>query len=326
MIDMESHLGTVVAQLKQGKVIPFLGAGANLCSRPEDVVWTADQHNHLPSGSELARYLAELHDFRLPDRDNLVRVAEYIALTAGEGPLYETLRELFDADYPPTALHEMLARMPRLLRDKGWVPLQLIVTTNYDDVLERAFLAEGEEVDVVSYMALGAERGHFIHHPPNGTPKLIEAGRANEYLELALDDRDRLMRPAILKIHGEVNRTESDRDSYVITEDDYIDYLIRSDISGLIPIALQAKLRRSNFLFLGYSLRDWNLRAILHRIWADQRARFNSWAIQNNPDALDRKAWEERGVDIMALPLDQYVVALTARLDELQPRQAAPNA
>ena len=39
----------------------------------------------------------------------------------------------------------------------------------------------------------------------------------------------------ILKIHGAVDRTDSDRDSYVITEDHYIDYLTRTDISEPRP-------------------------------------------------------------------------------------------
>ena len=40
---------------------------------------------------------------------------------------------------------------------------QLIVTTNFDHALERAFAEAGEEVDVVSYVALGRNRGKFLH-------------------------------------------------------------------------------------------------------------------------------------------------------------------
>ena len=39
----------------------------------------------------------------------------------------------------------------------------------------------------------------------------------------------------ILKIHGAVDRVDAERDSYVITEDHYIDYLTRTDISNLMP-------------------------------------------------------------------------------------------
>ena len=50
--------------------------------------------------------------------------------------------------------------------------------------------------------------------------------------------------------------------NFVITEDDYIDYLVTPELSAVVPVALAAKLRRSHFLFLGYEMADWNLRLI----------------------------------------------------------------
>ena len=50
---------------------------------------------------------------------------------------------------------------------------------------------------------------------------------------------------------------------------------------------LAMQLRRSHFLFLGYGMRDWNLRVILHRIWGEQRLKYKSWAIQRDPDRLE---------------------------------------
>src|SRR3712207_6989742 len=41
---------------------------------------------------------------------DLVRVSQYVSIIRGPGPLYEELRALFDADYPPTPLHLFLAR------------------------------------------------------------------------------------------------------------------------------------------------------------------------------------------------------------------------
>jgi SIR2-like domain len=84
----------------------------------------------------------------------------------------------------------------------------------------------------------------------------------------------------------------------LVTEDHYIDYLSRTDISELVPAKLAATLRRSHFLFLGYSLSDWNPRVILHRIWGDQKLTYNSWAIQLEPKELDQKFWQKRGVEL----------------------------
>ena len=44
----------------------------------------------------------------------------------------------------------------------------------------------------------------------------------------------------ILKIHGAIDRLRPERDSYVITEDNYIDYLTRTDVSTLMPVTLGA--------------------------------------------------------------------------------------
>jgi SIR2-like domain len=322
--ELDIHFNTVVAQIKQGKVIPFLGAGANLASRPEGEDWDPQSHQFLPNGSELARYLADRHQYAFEDRDNLVRVAEYVSLTAGPGALYESLRKLFNADYPLTPLHDLLSGLPRFLQEKGFPPIQLFVTTNYDDILERAF--REESIDVLTYMSL--ERGLFLHVPPKseGEPQLIKEGEANEYGGFPLDENERLPRPVVLKLHGAVDRVTPDRDSFVITEDDYIQYLVLGDISNLIPATLKAKLVRSNFLFLGYSLRDWNLRAILHRIWSAQKARWNSWAVQHNPDELDEEAWAKRGVQILDIGLDDYVAELKTRLDKLPAAEVPANA
>ena len=124
-------------------------------------------------------------------------------------------------------------------------------------------------------------------------------------------------RTVILKIHGAVDRATGERDSYVITEDHYIDFLTRTDISNLVPVLLAAKMRRSHFLFMGYSLRDWNLRVILHRIWGEQKLSYKSWAIQLNPQELDLRFWLKRDVDILNTRLEDYVAALNKYVQEM---------
>jgi hypothetical protein len=306
---LDAHYRMVIKAITDGRVVPFLGAGVNLCGRPEGIAWQRGQY--LPNGGELAAYLAGSFGYPPGDVQDLVRVSQYVAVVTGSGPLYEELHSLLDADYPPTPLHQFLATLPAVLRDKGYPSrYQLIVTTNYDDVLERAFQAAGEPFDLVSYLAEGEQRGKFLHWPPGGEAQLIE--RPNEYRGLALDQRT-----VILKIHGAVDRVNPEGDSYVITEDHYIDYLTRTDISNLVPVTLAAKLRKSHFLFLGYSLRDWNLRVILHRIWGQQKLTYKSWAIQCNPQSLDQEFWRKRDVDILDVRLEDYVAALSERVQAL---------
>jgi hypothetical protein len=74
---------------------------------------------------------------------------------------------------------------------------------------------------------------------------------------------------------------------------------------------LAAKLRTSHLLFLGYSLRDWNLRVMLYRLWGEQAGRnFKSWAIQSKPSPIDQAAWDDRGVDILPVRVETFVDAI----------------
>ena len=309
-----AHLTTVVNAVAEGELVFFLGAGANLCGRPADIKWQP-RGQYLPNGTELAAYLALKFDYPSGETQDLLRVAQYADIMSGLGPLYKRLRHIFNVDYPPTPLHQLLAKLPALLRNKGYPPSILLVTTNYDDVLERAFRDAKEPFDLVTYVSDDSyqQRTRCIHYHPDQTEP-IPILKPNEYDAISLENRS-----AILKIHGAVDRADPDRDSYVITEDDYIDYLTQTDISSLVPIKLAQQLSRCNFLFLGYSLRDWNLRAILRRIWSQQRRRFNSWAIQLNPDPLEEKFWERRAVDIINARLEDYISALDEQLQALPP-------
>jgi hypothetical protein len=79
-----------------------------------------------------------------------------------------------------------------------------------------------------------------------------------------------------------------------------------------IPAIFAEPFLTRGFLFLGYSLRDWNLRVVLNRMEKDYRrsGELTSWAIQYKPSALERKFWEKRGVEVFDIPLDQFVVGL----------------
>jgi SIR2-like domain len=315
-VELEEHYDSVVRALRRGSLVPVLGAGANLCGRPSDASFEAGRY--LPSGAELAEELAREFEYPPDDPLELVRVSQYASLTEGSGPLYSTLHRIFDADYPPTPLHTFLAGVPGRLREAGALEkYPLIMTTNYDDSLERAFAAAQEEVDIVTYVAQGNDRGKFRHWAPGEDPSVIE--EPERYLEVSPERRS-----VILKVHGLVDRASSrPQDSYVITEDHYIEYLSWTDLATFLPVKLLEHLLHSHFLFLGYSMRDWNLRAILNRLWIERDGEtYVSWAIQVDPDRIERESWRRRDVKIFNIPLDGYV----ERLDSGLSRSFEPGA
>src|SRR5215211_1621307 len=279
----QDRLHDLAAALLGGRLVPVLG----------------------PEVAELTAHLAERFEYPTSEGPALSRVAQYVAVMRGSGPLYDEMHAVISRDdLPPTQAHRFLAALPPLFRERD-VPHQLIVSTSYDLALERAFLEAGEEFDVVSYLAAGRNRGKFCHVRPDGTGTLIDV--PNQYAtELSLEQRT-----VILKLHGQVDQgLERAWESFVVTEDDYIDYLAQSEVASVVPVALAAKLRRSHFLFVGYTMADWNLRLLLHRLWGDQPLSYRSWAVEAEAKPLEREFWRRRDVDVLEIPLEHFVATL----------------
>jgi hypothetical protein len=317
-IDLQEHLRRVGRAMLNGRVVPVLGAGANLCDRDPAEGWKP--LSNLPSGEELAHWLADELECRVENTGDLSSVSQYAELTSGEGELYERLHGLLDRDYPVPSLHAFLAGLAtRMAAHDRPRRHQLIVTTNYDDLMERALLAAGEPFDVVRYVATGEDRGHFVHDRTHAGPEGAQADAQPRVIKVPkrYDRVSSELRTVVLKIHGAVDRIDDAQDSYVITEDDYIDYLTRTEPNELIPVKLLEELLHSHFLFLGYAMRDWNLRVLLHRIWMLRERKWASWAVQRHVEPFDEKVWARRQVELRAMLLSDYVAQLTACVDEL---------
>ena len=161
---------------------------------------------------------------------------------------------------------------------------------------------------MVSYVATGRHRGRFCHLAPDGSAGFIEL--PNTYSrELSLERRT-----IILKLHGGSTRrrsangraSSSPRTTTSTTSP-------ARTCRPPFPSRLAAKLRRSHFLFLGYAMSDWNLRIVLNRLWGEQPLSYRSWAIQPEAKAFEREFWRRRDVDVLELPLDEYVRCSTGR-------------
>jgi hypothetical protein len=303
---LEEHYKRVIRKMLNGLVVPYLGAEINIAGRPTQQGF---DFRYPPTHSELAEYLSAKFLDSVAERD-LPRIAYTISLTEGWGELYAALHRALEAGYTSGPVHNFLARLQPMLRESRR-QLQVILTTNYDDALERAFAAIGEEYDVLSYVSLNPpeHRGRFAHLPPGATTP-IPIEQPNEYTALDLTTR-----AVIVKMNGGITRRGSfDEDNYVVTEDDYTNYLAYSDITQLLPPPIPQRLRNSHLLFLGYSVADWSLRVSLQRIWGTQSLDYPSWSIQRRPGVLDYKFWGNRAVAIFDVDVDHYVNGLRSAI------------
>jgi hypothetical protein len=276
------------SQLGRGKVIPFLGAGASLAARPGGEAWKPGA-GFLPSGSELAQYLDDRSGYPSGEAMELSRVAQYFDGITGRGGLDSDLHEVFAAKVAPGPLHEFLAELPWLF----------VVTTNYDDLMEQALTTKGRAYRVVVYRT--SDPRFLYWDKDRKEPEEVGAQ------DLRFDVAEA---PVVFKMHGAADRANPERDSYVITEDDYVEFLSRLATTAAIPPLFAESFRKSHFLFLGYGLRDWNLRVVLHRIYQQWPRRFASWAIQQRPDRLEREFWARRQLTIYKLGIDEFLARL----------------
>jgi DNA-binding SARP family transcriptional activator len=291
----EDRLGEVVRALVSGRLVPVLGPGRLSVN-----------------GQAVAARLADAFDCPEEHRGDLTRVSQYVAVTQGVGPLYDQLHDLFAEPVDPGPIECFLARLPELMRARE-VDQTVVVTTGYGDAMERAFGQAGEEVDVVSFIAAGPNRGKFVHRATDGSQTVIAV--PNTYADLSLADR-----PVILKVHGGVDLdAERGRESFVVSEDDYIGYLAQSELSNVLPVTLAAKLRRSHLLFVAYPVVEWSLRVFLHRVFGDEPISYRSWAVLPGAQPIQHEFWRQRGVDLYDVELEDLVDGLERRLLEVAP-------
>ena len=302
---LDDHCLEVLKAALRGRLVTVLGSGADMA--------TSDVGQQAPSDSELAVGLAGAFGYPVSTALELARVSQYVAVMHGSGPLEDELHDLLTAQYVPGATYRLLARLPSMVRAAG-AAYPLLVSTAYDTSPEHAFAEAGEELDVVSYVADGAASGRFRHVRPDGGATLIDV--PNTYTE-GLSGNERTV---LLRLHGGVD-VSRDRESFLVTEDDHIEYLLRSDLAGLVPVAVAARLLRSHVLFLACTPTDWCLRGLLSAIWRDRALGYRSWAVSSKPTEIDREFWRHRGVDLVNVSLPAYVESLERHVRAFSERE-----
>jgi len=242
--------------LQAGDCVPFLGAGA--CAE------------HIPLGAKLARDWAELKGYPFKDTDNLPRVMQYVATTDFGGDatslkqhfVSEQLKSVTSPDFrDPTKIYGLLAGLG----------LPLYVTTNYDDFM---------------YLALQQSRKRPQQDHSRWYVADAAAGPRSPLADPYSPSPDD---PLVFHLHGRYKVPQS----LVLTEDDYIEYLVQlagesrreAAAASVLPPYVYGQLRSKPLLFVGYSLRDWTFlvlfRMLLHGIPDTQRR--NHVSVQIDP-------------------------------------------
>ncbi|HEV7405317.1 MAG TPA: SIR2 family protein [Chthoniobacteraceae bacterium] len=230
----------------------------------------------------------------------------------GRPSLHQHLQDALGAQADWCPIHEYLAKVA------ATKPL-LIFTTNYDDLMERAIRSTGAQCDVIMYTPHHHEGVKLLWCPDGREPREVLANAL-----AAEPDYQPTKRTTLFKLHGSiaVQPQDDEQGHYVATLDDYAQALVQMGREQLIPTAFSEPMEKRPFLFLGYSLRDINVRHLLTEITARRgRTTMHSVAFQGSAGRaavdlrdIDHELWNLRGVKIHYVTCDELVAQLK-RLD-----------
>jgi SIR2-like domain len=220
----------LIGRVRDGKCTPFLGAGASA--------------HILPTGTTLAARWANELAYPLPERDDLARVAQYIAITRGD--LLHP-KELVAKECTAVNLAGALQSGDCYDLISG-LELPIYITTNYDDLLLQALINKRKQPQVLLC-------------PWNASVQEL-AKKTYTYEPTA-------KRPAVYYLHGSAQKPSS----IVLTEDDYLDFIVWVTRSwklqakqSYISPAVKYALAETSLLFIGYSQNDWTFRVLMRSI------------------------------------------------------------
>ncbi len=239
---------SVCLQIKEGNALPIIG--------PDLAEET------LGFSSSLAKDLADYKKFPLssPDRADLAKVAQFLTITEGPDATFKTVQDLIrqnaQAAYPQTApledfdsifgkIAELEANNPRFaLQIVSHLPLKTFVDASSTPLLFHSLKAAGKQpiVNEISWRAL------------KGSPPPV----AVETDERKLDTQN----PVVYNFFGTCDTTNN----WVLTEDDFFDFTVRTSQYKLIPSHVSRVFSEKSLLFLGFSLDSWTFRALFRMI------------------------------------------------------------
>lgn len=139
-----------------------------------------------------------------------------------------------------------------------------IITTNYDSLIEKAYEETGRPIYIVKQATDLAN-----------VPKRPDT-------------------PIILKLHGDLHTK-----NIILTREDYYEYIDKS-FKSTMGAVLKAKLATGTFLFVGYSLQDYNFVLLFESVrkeFADYMPR--GFAAIPSPNPVIARKWLKHGIELV---------------------------
>jgi len=209
----------------------------------------------------------------------LNQIAELAISEADLTSVQSFIKDIFEK-FRPSHAH-------RLLPQIQWAG---IATTNYDLLIETAY--------------------HDFKHPVQILQPFIENGdRVNERMR---DKRNTML----LKLHGCITRLQNPNCPLILSTDQYISH--RQGRSRLFDHFKDWGFERP-IIFIGHSLQDADIRAILSELQALHDTRPRYYIVAPHKDTIETRFWESRRVTIIPATFGEFMTTLSQVTAEALP-------
>jgi hypothetical protein len=219
--------------IRMGRCTPFIGAGAS--------------YPYLPLGGKLAYDWSDKYHYPLKDSNDLAKVAQFMAIDRYPMfPKHVMAQEFQNKDQPNFSReddpHGILADLN----------LPIYITTNYDNFMFDALKSRQKDPE------------RELCRWSNELDQILKLKQIQPILSPVV--KPSAMKPIVYHLHGYLEISES----MVLTENDYLDFMIRlhEKDSPILPPQITIALATNALLFVGYSLADWNFRVLFRSIFS----------------------------------------------------------
>ncbi len=280
----------ISAGLADGDIVPYLGPGT---------LALAGETCALPmSPAALVGRLTAKASVPHKIRNNLTATAQFIENFKHRKTVTTAMTEAFSAAVPPTALHRYLAALPAL---------PLLVHAWYDNLPQQA-LAGRHGWGMAQGVSQAEHFGHWVNYfRADGA---VAGGGVAAAPDEAASWTTLLYQPL-----GSVSPSAN----FLVSDSDFVEVLTEIDIQTPIPERVKNLRAGRNFLFLGCRFATQLERIFAHQIM--KRSSAPHWAVL--PDDLTRneaRFLEQHNIERIALPLADFVTALTAPRHDAEAR------
>jgi hypothetical protein len=213
-------------------------------------------------------YLRFLRQYLLDLAEEDQKVADLVADLREQADVLSFSEIACQLDYP--SFKDVCDDTLRLLAK---LPLPIYVTTSYYDFMERALQAEGKPSRTQICFLFGEPVGIAPEHCPD--PSLVPTPEE----------------PLVYHLHG----LERYPESLVLSEDDYLEFLVRvseeskESKAPLIPLYLSAALAESSLILLGYRLHDWDFRVVFRGLIKAKHISLRKFSLAIQLDPVEQR-------------------------------------